>query len=613
MPTLLNALTTIGSWIVTYAVHSTVLLAAVWIACSLLRSRRLDLQELLWRSALLGGVLTATLQVGLGVQPAAGTVHLGQTKAPAAATVADQHRAVVAPPQIRVAARAAEVRLAERTAAAGRSIPALSDTWPALLALVWLLGAAVAMTRLTRSAHGLHRLLADRRPLVEGPMPALLDRLRASMGLRRRVLLSSSDALPIPFATGVHRPEICVPADVLHRMSASHQESLLAHELAHVARRDPAWLLLWRVLTGLLFFQPLNLIAVRRLTDLSECLSDDRAAACTGRRHDLARCLVELASRLQPAPRPALLAAALPTRSRLGRRVSRLLTTPEGEGRCARWAAPAVVVGLVAAAAVLPIVAPAQVATAGVSVLSTNSGADPSIDLRADGPSASTNRSLPAPQETEQPATPATAEDPQPPDTPEPPADRHGHRVIVNLDDLDPEAAARISELAERISAQVEAQAPKIEELAQRLGERFELDEEQERLIEQRSQQLAQEITQLVDQILERIRDGEHLDNLDQQYESLGERINQITSELEALTGNLQPSDAEIEQLEAEVEALTETITASNLAELEELVEEIEINIEINGEEIGEMVEQTMEQVEIALEQAFDTAEEDDE
>ena len=66
-------------------------------------------------------------------------------------------------------------------------------------------------------------------------------------------------------AVGVLRPEIVVPGQAVQGLSLAHQESLLAHELAHVLRRDPAWRLVALLVERVLFFQPLNRLASRRV------------------------------------------------------------------------------------------------------------------------------------------------------------------------------------------------------------------------------------------------------------------------------------------------------------------------------------------------------------
>ena len=59
-------------WLLTYALHSTLLLGGAWLATRRLGVRRLAVQEVIWKLALVGGLATATLQLGLGVRPFGG-------------------------------------------------------------------------------------------------------------------------------------------------------------------------------------------------------------------------------------------------------------------------------------------------------------------------------------------------------------------------------------------------------------------------------------------------------------------------------------------------------------------------------------------------------------
>src|ERR1051326_8571783 len=61
-------------WLLTYAAHSTLLLAGAWLLSIRLRSHAV--RETLWKTALFGAFLTATAQVVLGVTPLPGRVVL---------------------------------------------------------------------------------------------------------------------------------------------------------------------------------------------------------------------------------------------------------------------------------------------------------------------------------------------------------------------------------------------------------------------------------------------------------------------------------------------------------------------------------------------------------
>ena len=216
---------------------------------------------------------------------------------------------------------------------------ALLSLWslPALLGALWILWSWIR----------LERRLAKRERIVSGPLRDTLDRLVADSGYRGSVRLSSSSRLPAPITFRWNRPEICVPTRTASDLSPRQQESMLAHELAHVVRRDPLWFGCYALMERLFFFQPLNRVARRALQEEAELLCDDCAVRWTGQRLALASCLAEIAEWVVGRRQLALPAAGVApgmasVRSALGNRVERLLDdrrSPIPEAR-SRWWTP---------------------------------------------------------------------------------------------------------------------------------------------------------------------------------------------------------------------------------------------------------------------------------
>ena len=174
------------------------------------------------------------------------------------------------------------------------------------------------------------------------------------MGLRRRVTVSTSRAIAVPFATGITQPEICCPERV-NELAREHQRGLYAHELAHLARHDPAWQLLYRLGEAVFSLQPLNRLVRRRLEEIAEHLTDERAVAGTGDRLGLARCLVVVAHWKSAAPigLPATTFAAGP---RLDRRVRRLLSGTTDHHVNGGWVAATAIALLIGSVSILPAI-----------------------------------------------------------------------------------------------------------------------------------------------------------------------------------------------------------------------------------------------------------------
>jgi beta-lactamase regulating signal transducer with metallopeptidase domain len=334
---------TITTWLLTYLAHSTILLGVAWLIARFMGDRRLALQEVLLRTALVGGLLTATLQVGLGFEPVGGSL-----------AVKDLSPVEAAAP---IENSAASITTGETTfspISAGPRQPL--GIWPIALLSLWGIGSILALSVLGRSIVDLRRLLKTR---CFRPTGRLLDRLAFAMGLRKPVRLSTSAAIPVPFATGIRQPEICCPERV-GDLALEHKKSLFAHELAHLARRDPAWQLLYRLGEAILFLQPLNRLVRKRLEEIAEHLTDERAVACTGDRLGLARCLVVVAH-WGISDAPGVPATAFAAGPRLDRRVRHLISGAAGQHRIARWTAPLLAALVVGSAALLPAIAPSAV------------------------------------------------------------------------------------------------------------------------------------------------------------------------------------------------------------------------------------------------------------
>lgn len=141
-----------------------------------------------------------------------------------------------------------------------------------------VVGLGYALWDRTRAALALTRTLGA----LESRLPAAgepIERAARRVGLdpaRVRIV----QGLPNPaFTAGFWRPQVYVMASLPDVLDAGQLDAVLAHEAAHVRRRDPLRLSLLRFLACTLFYIP----ALRRLaddlTDEAEIDADDRAAS----------------------------------------------------------------------------------------------------------------------------------------------------------------------------------------------------------------------------------------------------------------------------------------------------------------------------------------------
>jgi len=362
-PAFASASAGVLSWLATYLLHSTILLGLAWALSRQFRGRHPLGEQAIWRAALFGSILTATLQIATGWQPLGGALTF-----PTGPALANAPSAVSAEPAVSGDAPVTTLSLrtspdhsapaaSERVVEAATSSPAILSspvpwTW---LAFAWGLVAAGLLIRWGAAHAALSRRLRPRLEVIDGTLFRSLRRLRAEAGFDSAVRLTCAHRLSVPIALGLTHPEICLPPRALSHLDEREAESLLAHELAHLARRDPAALNLTQVAASLFFFQPLVWLARRKLYDLSELLADDWAIGRTGRPLSLARCLAEVACwsvHERRLPVPSMAESSSP----LGLRIRRLLGEIRPSRRLPVWALPVCGLVLVAFAAVAPAV-----------------------------------------------------------------------------------------------------------------------------------------------------------------------------------------------------------------------------------------------------------------
>jgi beta-lactamase regulating signal transducer with metallopeptidase domain len=171
---------------------------------------------------------------------------------------------------------------------------------------VWIAG-VLALTGLHLA--GWWRVQRWRR-LGTAPAPAAwietAERLRIRLGLSRAVRILRSAAVEIPTVVGVFRPIILMPICALGGVDSRHVESLLAHELAHIWRRDALVNLLQMSAETLLFYHPAVWWISGTIRQEREHCCDDIAIDLRGDRLGYARALLCLEQSRLRHPRMAL-------------------------------------------------------------------------------------------------------------------------------------------------------------------------------------------------------------------------------------------------------------------------------------------------------------------
>jgi beta-lactamase regulating signal transducer with metallopeptidase domain len=193
------------------------------------------------------------------------------------------------------------------------------DAEPAIpwIALLWGLGTLLFLVRLAASYRWLRHLKKQSR-VLEADIPA-------SVGRRIRVLESADVASPV--AVGFLHPAVIVPRTWGQQLDRRDLDHVIAHEFAHLIRRDDWMNLLGRAIEMVLWFHPLAWFILRRLAVERELACDAWVVHQTGDARAYAAMLLRLTELRAAGREPALATSMFGRKSNLRYRVEELLKT----------------------------------------------------------------------------------------------------------------------------------------------------------------------------------------------------------------------------------------------------------------------------------------------
>ncbi|MCA9690632.1 MAG: M56 family metallopeptidase [Myxococcales bacterium] len=370
LPGLLTATT---GWLLTYLLHSTALVLGVYLACRLIPQLGNHMGNLLWKMALCGGLITASFQAAAAHKPVLGVYEIASpqptvTQAQAQPPAALPEQAMGERHQLTRDGRTVVVDVTRPGAAPAVAAAPVSPVpqdmspplWPSVLALLWVVGAGVAVARQGMAARRFSTQVKERSEVLEDPILEGFLGLCQRAGIRRKVRLTASANITSPVALG--RSEICLPQRAVDVLAPAQIQAILAHELAHLERRDTVWFVVASAIESIFFFQPLNSLARRRMQVSAEYLCDDWAAHHTGTGEHLAKSLAEVATWTEATPQPAVLPGIVDGQSPLVDRISRLIDNKQDALRIepTPWRVSAVLAPVALVALVAPRIAAAE-------------------------------------------------------------------------------------------------------------------------------------------------------------------------------------------------------------------------------------------------------------
>ncbi|HEY4306334.1 MAG TPA: M56 family metallopeptidase [Gemmatimonadaceae bacterium] len=321
------SLTDISVALLTYATHSAVACLAAFAGVRLLRNPR-D-RDVLWKTTFIAPVLTTTAALVVGnATPAWPAIDLSGVVRQLWSRPLPERNVVV------LVHKLATDTSVQRT---------VNDPVDRALSIATIVIVAlcvtIALLRLVQRYRALSAHVAN----------------RTIVAIDSDVRISISDDLPTPVALG--SAEICLPSFVAHDFDQAQRSALLAHESAHLARRDPIWFAVIDVVGALSAFQPLCRRATRAFRHNAELICDEAALRTT---HDRRALIGALAALAAPYDDLAVPAARATTDDRpLVARAERIARVDIASDSHARVLTLAIAVGAAIALVALPTIRPA--------------------------------------------------------------------------------------------------------------------------------------------------------------------------------------------------------------------------------------------------------------
>ena len=212
------------------------------------------------------------------------------------------------------------------------SIPAISPVRAFLVAnlpffvALWFLGMLVFATKLAVGMLYVRRLRGSMQDLAVH-WQEQLGVLSGRIGHTAVIRIAESALIKVPVAFGYLKPVILFPIGTINRLSPEQVEAILAHELAHIVRKDYLQNFIQSIIEVVFYYHPAVWFISAVVRNERENCCDDLAIQACGNSLTYAKALVELEEMQQRTPSLAL--AFSGSKHQLLNRIKRILNQPQ--------------------------------------------------------------------------------------------------------------------------------------------------------------------------------------------------------------------------------------------------------------------------------------------
>ncbi|HUG00348.1 MAG TPA: M56 family metallopeptidase [Longimicrobiales bacterium] len=193
-----------------------------------------------------------------------------------------------------------------------------------IIIAVWASGAVIVLARVGLGLVGAVRMVADATP-APAAARAIAHGAAGRLCVRTPIAVLATDRVDVPVVIGGGAPKVLIPVAALGGAGTRELGPLIAHEVAHVKRRDWTMNLAQSVVEALVWYHPAVWWLSTRVRREREFACDDLAAAACGGAMPLARALSRLEEIRVGGPRRRRAFALSAARGPLLERVTRLV------------------------------------------------------------------------------------------------------------------------------------------------------------------------------------------------------------------------------------------------------------------------------------------------
>lgn len=200
-----------------------------------------------------------------------------------------------------------------------------------LIVTIWILGVALFMLKLLGGISYVYYLRSRMNFPADEYWIEILEGLKEKVGVKHSIELVESALTRTPMVVGHIKPMILFPIGAINRLAPSEVEAILAHEIAHVMRKDYLFNIIQSVIEALFYFHPAVWWISANIRNERENCCDDVAIEICGNSMNYAKSLVTVQEMAYyPMHIPAM-AFAGNRKNQLLFRVQRILNQPQNK------------------------------------------------------------------------------------------------------------------------------------------------------------------------------------------------------------------------------------------------------------------------------------------